>query len=105
MEIIYWILIVYGTTQIIAESYAFKWFRDIWEFSVYTKVFSILFRCVLCTSTWISFIYSKLVFSPFEYIYNYKLIMNGINISIFLDGMFGSAIVWLIYCIENRLTK
>lgn len=105
MEIVYWIIIVYGTTQIICESYLFKFIRDFPEkLSIYTAIFSILLRCVLCTSVWISFLYSKLIYSPFQHIYNYTLI-NNIDASFFMDGMFGSCIVWFIHIIEKKIGK
>lgn len=103
MEIIYWIIIVYGTTQIITESYAFKFIRDMWEnMSDYTKIISILLRCILCTSTWISFLYSKIIFSPFFYIFKYNYIYNTIDLTFFFDGMFGSCIIWFIHLIEKK---
>jgi len=61
-----------------------------------------LFSCVLCTSTWVGFFLSLVIFSPVTDIYNIYH-----PITIFFDGMFSAGIVWSINAIvewfeENR---
>lgn len=66
------------------------------------KFFNELFSCVLCTSTWVGFFLSLMLFSPVTDIYNIYH-----PITVFFDGMFSAGIVWSINAIvewfeENR---
>lgn len=53
-----------------------------------------LITCVLCTSTWVGFFLSFVLFSPTTDIYNIYH-----PISIFFDGMFSAGVVWSINAI------
>lgn len=66
------------------------------------RFFNDLFSCVLCTSTWVGFFLSLVLFSPVTDIYNIYH-----PITVFFDGMFSAGIVWSINAIvewfeENR---
>lgn len=58
------------------------------------KFFSDLISCVLCTSTWVGFFLSIMMFSPTQSIYKLELPYN-----VFFDGMFSAGIVWSINAI------
>tara|TARA_R110000803_G_scaffold181015_1_gene243406 strand:+ start:139 stop:609 length:471 start_codon:yes stop_codon:yes gene_type:complete len=59
-----WVLVIYGATQIIVEGSIFDNFRQ----RMLTKKpwFGRLVNCVLCTSVWISLIFSVILWSPSE---------------------------------------
>lgn len=116
LKIVIWVILCYSVTSIFAESYIFKSFRDrVQKFSITLGIFV---RCVLCTGTWISFIYSYLLWSPtIPFFYNeynnIHIILYSIDISsyvstfvrVFNDGVFGGAIIYFINVIENKLRK
>lgn len=101
-QLIVWSFIVYGITQIIVEAKIFAPIRNWLNYSRFSffNFFGTLLSCFLCTSVWVSFILSALLYSPTSTLWPE---LN--NSSIFLDGMLGSCIVWFLYCIENKLNR
>lgn len=78
--------------------------------SAISDQFGELFTCQACCSTWVSFFISalniifvpKLPFTPFN------LILNDSGLwwlTILLDGLCGSGIVWLMFRLEDYLTN
>lgn len=84
---------VYGITQIITEAKIFEWLRKLLS----KNWLGSLVSCFLCTSVWISFAFSYFVYSLSSHFTNI--------LSVFLDGMFLSAIVWFLYVIESKMSK
>ena len=99
MKIIFWIFAIYGVTQILVEGRVFKFARDIWKDIPFIYKF---ITCFLCVSVWVSAVASWLFYSPYLAIFNdYE--MRTVD-RLFWDAMFGSAIVWFLHVIENKLS-
>lgn len=69
-----------------------------------------LVSCEACTSTWMGFFISalNLIIIPTIAFTPFNLILGGHGLwwlIIFLDGMFGSGISWLLFRIEDYLTN
>lgn len=114
MEILIWILIAYGMSNIIVYGSIFQTQREYLRalgntegvpFGGVFRFFSDLVSCMMCTSTWVGFFLSLTFFSP-------TCQLTNINhwYSIFLDGTLASGCVWMINSIvewfeENRPNK
>lgn len=100
MKILFWIFAIYGLTQILVESYICKAFRDIW---IDIPIIYRFITCFLCVSVWVSVGASWVFYSPYLDIFdaNYGMITSQ---TLFYDAMFGSAIVWFLHVIENKLS-
>ena len=114
MEILIWLIIAYGQSNIMVYGSIFNGLRNKiknWGENPYYplpgigKFISELLSCMMCTSTWVGFFLSLTFFSPTQTLF-------GINqwYSIFLDGMLASGSVWMINSIvewfeENRPNK
>lgn len=115
-KFILWAIVSYGMTTILVYGKIFNGLRDYIKYlseirftfrlmNIIPKIFNfinVLINCVLCTSTWVGFFLSIVLFSPTEYYFN-KNIFN-----IFFDGMLSAGIVWAInsfieFFEENRL--
>lgn len=109
MEILIWILVSYGMSQIIVFGSIFEGFRNslkMWgddslkPFNFLGKFLSALTSCMMCTSTWVGFFLS-FFWSPW-------VVIMGINpiLAVFFDGMLSSGGVWAINAIiewfENK---
>ena len=69
-----------------------------------------LVSCEACTSTWMGFFISalNLIIIPTIAFTPFNLILGGHGLwwlIIFLDGMFGSGISWLLFRVEDYLTN
>lgn len=93
-----WILMAYGMSQILVYGSIFeslragihKWGEDEHApFQGVGKFLSGLISCMMCTSTWVGFFFSLILFSPTKYCFNSHDI-----ISVFFDGMLASGSVW-----------
>lgn len=127
-KLIFWIFSIYGITQIIVESTLFKPVR---QNASHRFIHSII-NCFLCTSVWVAFFISLMIWSPFKQAFYTDLCYTDIAlvmfdaadafdslsplilsmlqfviklISAFFDGMLGSAIVWLIHVHEISKSK
>jgi hypothetical protein len=67
-----WILAVYGMTQIIVDSYLFERWRL--KISRASRWGGELVNCMLCTSVWISLLFSVLLWSPTLEMFVYNLV-------------------------------
>ena len=111
MELITWLIASYGMSQILVYGTIFNGLRNSihsWgenklnPFNFMGKFLSELISCMMCTSTWVGFFISWLIYSPFNQI-------MGVNpyLSIFFDGMLASGGVWALNAMvewfeENR---
>mgnify|MGYP003626989845 FL=1 len=102
MEIIIWIVAAYGMSQILVFGSIFNNLRN-WIIK-HSKFFGDLIQCMMCTSTWVGFLFSLTFFSP-----TLELTIIPYT-SWFFDGMLASGSVWAINAIiewfeENRIDK
>jgi hypothetical protein len=100
MNILTFLLLAYGITNIAVYGSIFKGWRTFWE-KHEPKFFGKLFTCPLCFSTWVGFILST-VFAMFGYptpmsIYG----VTFLPLMIFLDGCITSGGVWLIHTVQE----
>lgn len=94
-----WLLMAYGMSTIIVYGSIFNNLRNsIHNAATIPSVFKPIFNfisglisCMLCTSTWVGFFMSLVLFSPTNEFYS----TNSI-ISCFFDGMLASGGVWAI---------
>lgn len=108
MTFVIWILACYGITQIIVESGLFENPRG-WLLKK-TPLIGRLANCILCASVWVGFLLSILVWSPSTFYFgdemgNHLIGLNysktvKIILSVFVDGMIASSLVWLIHIAE-----
>lgn len=108
IQIIFWLLAIYGLTQIIVETLIAKKVKEqirLWAY--YTNSNFIIFlangivtlcNCFLCTSVWIAALASFHWYTPSGELFDVNLLMNT-----FTDMMFGSAAVWFIHRFERIL--
>jgi len=110
-QLLIWCLIVYGITQIVVEATIFSKLRSVLSRNI--SFLGKLISCFLCSSVWISFILSVTLYSPTAQLWPHLLSLEfpatdipmGWFVTMFLDGILGSSIVWFLYCIENKLTR
>jgi len=109
MNILIWLIAAYGMSQILVYGSIFdsqrlaihKWgANELLPFNSFGKFISELISCMMCTSTWVGFFMSMIVFSPF----NFYLDVHPI-ISTFFDGMLASGGVWAINSIVEWFEK
>lgn len=97
MKLLLFIFIAYGIAQIIVESYILHKFRmyiqskSLWLYALIT--------CMMCVGFWAGLILSITVWSPA------KAYFDNIIYSSVLDGFLTSAIVWLVSCWEQSLSR
>ena len=102
MEIFIWIIAAYGMSNILVFGSIFESLR---EFLIKKSTFfGDLIQCMMCTSTWVGFLFSLTFFSP-----TLELTIIPYT-SWFFDGMLASGAVWAINAIiewfeENRIDK
>jgi len=95
-QIIVWLIIVYGITQIIVDSTLFEGIKNFLSVLPIVKIISQLMNCFLCASVWVSFLVSYFVWSPTNTFFSFEY-------QFFLDGMFGSCVLWFIRAVENKM--
>ena len=127
-KFIFWVFSIYGINQIIVESTLFSSIRKNTKFAFFKSIIN----CFLCNSVWVAFLVSYLIWSPFRQAFTTDLYSSDISyvffkyaeryedltdilipllhfiikiISMFFDGMIGSAIVWIIHAYEIKLIK
>lgn len=95
-QIVFEIFVLYNITQIITESSLFESVR---QFKVNNKkILHPLLSCFLCTSVWISFLLTFVLF-------DYASHLGYQQFSWFLNGLFFSSVTWFIHIIEIKLSK
>jgi len=97
LKTLYAVFTVYGITQIITEAKIFAWLRT----RLSDTLLGDLVNCFLCTSVWVSFVFSYFVYSLASELFD----INFEVANVFLDGMFLSALVWFFYVIESKLSR
>lgn len=105
MELLIWIFISYGITNIIVFSSLFESFRELIK-KISPKFFGVLFSCPMCMSFWVGVFLSYLFISPITIYFNTNnIIINNEYFITFLDACFSSGIVWVIHNIEEWFEK
>ena len=113
MELLIWILIAYGMSNILVWGSIFRVPRQsLYDMSLVpglhqpvAKFFADLVQCMMCTSTWVGFFLGAVVTSP-----TYWLFGTTPYISWFFDGLMASGAVWAINSViewfeQNRPTN
>ena len=108
MELIIFILVAYGMSNILVYGSIFSTPRSILHELASTpgihqpvcKFFSELIACMMCTSTWVGFFMSLVLFSPTNYCFD-----TNILASTFFDGMLASGSVWAVNAIIEWFEK
>lgn len=104
-----WVFMAYGMSQIIVYGSIFepirkgihKWGNEEKApLKSFGKFLSDLIKCMMCTSTWVGFFMSAVLFSPTYYCFT-----TNIFGSIFFDGMLASGSVWAINAIIEWFEK
>jgi hypothetical protein len=108
MEILLFLLLVYGVSNIIVYNTI-----PIWE-----KIYNLIDRfsprylgkmlsCMMCCSTWVGFIFSFLFitlgyeqFSPFM-----SFGIDNIWFAVFLDGCIASGVTWILHTTQEALER
>jgi hypothetical protein len=114
IQLLIFMIAAYGMTTILVYGSIFNGLRESihnWgnneyaPFNYLGKFISQLIQCMLCTSVWVGFFLSLVMFSPVT-------TFIGLNeyFSVFFDGMFSAGSVWAINAIiewfeENRPVK
>lgn len=107
IKLLIWIFIAYGCTNILVYGSIFSGFKNFLGriripviSNISTFVLQLL-SCVMCTSTWVGFFLSFVLFSPYiSYIDEYRHFGSGIDsimkesLAVFVDGLFASGSVW-----------
>lgn len=104
MELILFILLNYGISNIVVFGSIFNGFREYWD-RVNPSFFGTLFSCMICFPFWSGVMVSTLfhvtgfsVMSPF--------FSNGLEVlylSIFFDACLSSGTTWLIHTLQESL--
>lgn len=85
-SILIWLLAAYGMSQILVYGTLFNkprnWIKN------NSKFFGSLISCIMCTSTWVGFLFSLVVWSPMGEF------MTLPYLNVFFDGMLASGGVW-----------
>jgi hypothetical protein len=110
MEILVWIMVAYGMSNILVYGSIFQglrngikdWGNTILPFNGLAKFVGELLSCMMCTSVWVGFFLSFFYYSP-----STSLIGVPLWVGWFFDGMLASGAVWAINAIvewfeENR---
>jgi hypothetical protein len=103
--VLVFILLAYGITNILVYGSIFEPLRDLLT-RINPSFLGKLINCPMCTSTWVGFALSALfiyfgTFTPFTTLFN----IEYVALAIFLDGCFTSGSVWLLFVLEDYITK
>lgn len=125
LKAVWWLLVSYGTTQILVESYLFMGFRE--SIRRRSQFFGELISCMLCSGTWVSALLSILIWSPSRAMFtmdvlpvHYTTLDGGVlhyvasglfniieilrtGVFAYMDAMLGSTVIWFIHLIDNKL--
>lgn len=116
LKLFMWLMVCYGTTQLIVLSVIFESPRNYLRSK--SGILDSLLGCMLCTGTWVSAIYSFLLWSPSSIVFDFDVLyykIGGIGdnvVGLFrhiifgvLDAIVGGALIWFLYLIDNKLSK
>ncbi len=96
------ILVCYGTTNIIVNGSIFNKFREL--SNKIHPMLGKLFSCMRCTATWVGFAISS-IFILCSMETPCSIITPNIYIVIFMCGMISSGTVWLLHTIQEYFDK
>lgn len=99
MELILFVLITYGASNIMVFSSIFDKWRVFFT-KISPNFFGELFTCMICLPFWWGVLLSLFAFSPVSLYFGTTLV-----ISTFLDACLASGSVWLIHTIQEKLEK
>lgn len=92
-QLIIWILVAYGITNIVVVSKIFKHIRD-WIGSK-SQFFGGMLSCMMCFGFWTGMLLGLVYWSPT----NLMIYNNSYRaLTLLLDGFLASGSIWLIYC-------
>jgi len=103
VEILIWMLVSYGMTNILVYGSIFSELREkikLWgenksvRFSGFGQFLSGILSCVMCCSTWVGFFLGIMIYSP-----SHEFLETTRFVSWFFDGIFASGSVWAINAI------
>lgn len=108
MEIILFLLVTYGISNIIVYNTI-----PIWE-KIYNFIYKIsphylgkIFSCMMCLPTWVgfslSFLFIKMDYEEFSPFMHFGI--NNIWLAIFLDGCIASGATWLLHTMQETLER
>ena len=106
MDLIIFILICYGASNIMVFGSNFNGWREFWE-KLSPKIFGKLFSCMICLPFWWGVILSETMYSPSFFmngdmlltLFGYEIPSN--HLSTFFDGCLASGSIWLIHTIQE----
>ena len=102
LKIIFEVMVLYQITQIITESKITRPIRSFLNeqgrYFIIAEILYELISCFLCTSVWVGFILTPLLFDFASYLGYDK----G---SFFWNGLFFSSVTWFLYVWEQSKTK
>jgi len=106
MELLVFILLNYGVSNIIVYGSIFNGFREFWK-SVSPNFFGKLFSCMMCTPFWTGVLLSV----TFHLIGCDKLSpltcqgVNNLFLSVFFDGILASGTTWLLHTFQEMMER
>jgi hypothetical protein len=105
MELLIWVFLSYGITNIIVFGSIFESLRGIIK-KINPNFFGVLFSCPMCMSFWVGVFLSLTFISPITLYFNTDdIIINNQYYLTFLDACLSSGIVWIIHNIEEWFEK
>lgn len=110
MDILLFILIAYGFSNIVVYGSIFERLREFFK-RINPSFLGDLFSCMMCFPTWVGFLLSIIFFSP-----TLSIGLGEINIfnqciipaeygSIFFDGILASATTWFIHTTQEMMER
>ena len=99
MDLILFILICYGASNIMVFSTIFEKWRNF--FDKYVPFLGQLFTCMICLPFWWGVLLSLMVYSPSVITFN----MDSIILGSFIDGCLASGGVWLVHSLQEKLER
>ena len=99
LELVVFILVAYGASNIMVFSSIFNKFRDLVGVdSDQPSFFGKLFGCMMCLPFWWGVLLSIFMYSPTG-----QVDVPIAHLNIFFDGCLASGSVWLIHTIQEKL--
>jgi hypothetical protein len=105
LQILTWILISYGITNIVvfgkifdgARNFLIAWgeSKDLPLYRIF-RFFGDLVSCPMCFGFWCGILLNLTLFSPTNFVFNTHQLMSW-----FFDGVLSSGTIWIIYVIVN----
>lgn len=100
MEVIIFLLVAYGISNIMVHSSIFEWWRILWV-KLSPNFFGELFQCMICLPFWVGAFISIMFLSLSSKYLN----IDSMFLSAFIDGCLTSGGVWLIHTLQEKLER